>query len=237
MYVKLGQLGITQQQLATTQAAAGAAAGVASAIPAAAGASLGTIAGVSMTIPIVGGIVAGVAGLAALFHLGQGCGQACVSAATAEQVYEWASDMVKKALDAGMLTGQQAYQAGQWLIQQAKANMSGGDSHMAAGLNNAIKVINNELPASLATSHPTQTTPLDPTRLASMFPKSKSGWYNVSVTDGNSLALQAIGTLPQVQTQINSAQSSGAAPASTSSSGFSKLLLAGGGLAAAYLLL
>src|SRR5690348_7277143 len=114
MYVRLGAI---QQAEAITQAAGATTASVAAA--AGATSTLATVGPLALTIPIVGGIIAGVAGLAALFHLGQGCGQACISAATAEQVYEWASDRVKQVVKAGMLSGAQGYQAGQWLIQQA----------------------------------------------------------------------------------------------------------------------
>jgi polyhydroxyalkanoate synthesis regulator phasin len=234
MYVRLGS---TQQNLAITQATAGTAAGVAAAIPAVASSSLATVGGLALTIPIVGGIIAGVAGLAALFHLGAGCGAACTTAATAEQVYEWAGNMVKKALKAGMLSGAQAYQAGQWLIQQAQANMQGGSQQMANGLNNAIKVINNELPASLMASYPAQTVGLDVTKLQSLFPKSSAGWYDISVTDGNSLALQAIGNLPDVQTSISAAGSAGSTSVPGSTLNLTNLLLIGGGAGLLYALL
>lgn len=233
MYVRRN-LGAYQQDLAITQATAGTAASVATA--AGATGALATVGPLALTIPIVGGIIAGVAGLAALFHLGAGCGAACTAAATAEQVYEWAGNMVKKALKAGMLSGAQAYQAGQWLIQQAQSNMRGGDSQMTAGLQNAIKTINSELPASLMGSYPAQTVGLDVTKLQSLFPKSSAGWYDISVTDGNSLALQAIGNLPDVQTSINAA---GSGSPSSGGSGLSlkNLLLIGGGAGLLYALL
>ena len=181
-------------------------------------ADVGQIAAAVSGVPVVGQVAQGLAQLVALFHVGQGCGTACTTSSETEQIFECAGWDVELAATAGQITQSQAVAALQWLLQQgeqAMASLEQTDAKAAAGLTNLQKMIQaqiaavkaNKLVASdfsgeagpsatpnspIPISAPTAT--LDPTMLEeSVFVQpGTSGWYANSVSQGASLALQAI---------------------------------------------
>jgi hypothetical protein len=182
-------------------------------------ASIGaSIAGATAAIPVIGAAVAGVEAILALFHVGQGCGQACVTAAETEQIFEVAGWDVELAATAGMITQAQAVAALQWLQAQGQATLTQleqSDPQASKSLSNLNTTIGQQIAGVQAnsftasdfsgdagpsatpsnpipTSAPTVT--LDPTALEnSIFVQpGASGWYPNSVSQGASLALQAI---------------------------------------------
>jgi hypothetical protein len=158
--------------------------------------------------PISKGVLAIVAGLSSLFHIGQGCGQACVIGSQAEQVYEAAADNILAVAKAGMLTSDQAVQAMQWIQQQGDAAMSQlaqTDSKAKAGLENMDKVIAAEI-VDAQTLPNTQTTPLDPSKMQALFlsPGTK-GWYSDSLASAQTIAAEAISQLPPLAATTASA--------------------------------
>ncbi len=186
-------------------------------------------------IPIVGSVVAGLEAIVSLFHIGQGCGAACVDSATTEQIFEVAGWDVELAATAGQITQAQAAASLQWLLQQGQAAMTAlerTDSKAAGGLTNLTKSIqeqiqsvqSNNLTASdfsgeagpsatpgnpIPTSAPTAT--LDASMLeGSVFVQpGASGWEPNVVSQGASLALQAIADATnQVQTASTPASGS-----------------------------
>ena len=165
--------------------------------------------------PISKAVLAIVAGLASVFHIGQGCGQPCVDAAKAEQVFEAAADNILSAGNAGMLSASDAVAAMEYILAQGDQTMSQFTTKQgAAGKTNMDKVIANEI--SLAQGLPAaQSSPLDPTKLQSLFiAPGASGWYSDSLSSAETIAAESITQLPDYQ-QL----SSGTASASSATSG------------------
>jgi hypothetical protein len=145
--------------------------------------------------------------------IGGGCGNACVEAAQAEQIYEVAADDLLAVAKLGMLS-QAEYQAAIQTILQ------GGQQHMAqlkasgdskADPTNMTNTINAELAdgASLPTA---ASTAIDLNKAQSVFiDPSTKGWYSASVTAGNQIALAY---LQNLQAQ-NVSQTSGIAVSPT----------------------
>jgi hypothetical protein len=210
MYRAVGKLGQVQKTYGEVGAGAGAVATVAKA-----GSSF--LPAVS-AVPIVGGIIAGVAGLLALFHVGQGCGNACIESAQTEEIFEAATENILYAAKAGMITASQAQAAMQWILQQGDAAMTQllqSDSKAKGGKTNMDKVIAQEI-ASIAPNVPpiptdAPTRALDATALqASIFVQPGTGKYPQSVSAASSLALQAIAEATGISSQaVASASGSG----------------------------
>jgi hypothetical protein len=199
-----------------------------------------TVAGATAAIPIVGAAVAGVEALISLFHIGQGCGNACTESSETEQIFEVAGWDIELAATAGMITQAQAVAALQWLLQQGQSAMQSlesSDSKAAAGLTNLTNTINaqigsvqaNNLTAAdfsgdagpsatpnnpIPTSAP--TVALNPSALeSSIFVQpGASGWNSSSVSQAASLALQAIANATNIEASA-SASSSATSPTST----------------------
>ena len=194
-----------------------------------------TIAGAASAIPIVGIAVAGVTALLSLFHVGQGCGQACITSAATEQIFEVAGWDVELAATAGMITQAQAVAALQWLLQQGQSIMQSlkqTDSKAGDGLTNLTNTLNTQIGAVQAnnlnasdfsgsagpSATPNNAIPvsaptvaLNPTTLEnSIFVQpGAAGWYGNSVSQGASLALQAIADVTGV-TSASGGTSAGA---------------------------
>lgn len=211
MYHDLGELG-----QAKAYSEAGTAAATGTSIMAAV---LPTVA----AIPIAGAVVAGVVSLLALFHVGEGCGQACITSAETEQIFECASEDVLYAAKAGQITAAQAQAAMQWLLiqgQQQMASLQSSDPKAKGGLTNLTNSIQGEI-ASIAPNTPpiptdAPTAALNPTQLeGSIFVQpGAAGWYASSVSQGASLALQAIADVTGVTAGASSSAAQGPAPAS-----------------------
>jgi hypothetical protein len=203
----------------------GATAGTAGSVTAAA-ASSGLIAVSAATawIPIVGGIIAGLATIAELFHVGQGCGNACIESAQTEQIFEAASDNIYAACKAGMLSGAQGVAAIQWLQEQGDSQMaqlSQSDKSAKAGQQNMDKTLAAEISSvQEAFGNSVATVPLNPTQLESsiFIQPGASGWYPQSISAAASLALQAIAEVTNVTSQATAATTSAAQPAVVQSS-------------------
>jgi hypothetical protein len=213
MYHDLGHLG-QQQAYGITAAAAGTTAAVTKGVATA----LQSTSKALSVIPIVGGIVAGVATILELFHVGEGCGQACIESAQTEQIFEIAADNILAAAKAGMITASQAVAAMQWIQQQGDAQMAQlaqTDSKAKAGQVNMDKVIQDEIKSVAPNTPPiptdAPTAALDPTKLeTSIF--IQSGWYAQSRAAGASLALQAIAEVTGVASGTAAAPAAQIAP-------------------------
>lgn len=186
-------------------------------------------------IPIVGTVVAGLEAIVSLFHIGQGCGQACITSAATEQIFEVAGWDVELAGLAGMINQAQAVAALQWLLAQGESTMTSlqsTDSKAKAGLTNLTNTIQAQIEAvqngqafsasdfggdagpsavtsgTIPVSAP--TTALDATTLESSIfvPSNAAGYEPNSTSQGASLALQAIADATnQVQTASTPASS------------------------------
>lgn len=207
-------------------------------------AELGTTSALSGTllaasaIPIVGAVAA-IAALV-LHFVGGGCGQACISAAEAEQIYEAAADNLMAALKLGMIprsaavAGMQAFiQAG----QQHEARFATANGQMTpqakAGVANLEKVIQAEI-AKAETYPDAVMAPLNlATVQANFVQPGAKGWYASSVSAGAQLALaflqQIASSLPPVTSPLpsGSAPTAGTAILSPTSPGGSILTQAG----------
>jgi len=191
MYHQLSQGAIqTEGQIAAT-------AGVVTQVTSGVAKALQATSAAVSAIPIVGSIVGGIADILQIFHVGEGCGQACISSSETEQVFEAAADNVYYAVKAGQISSAQGVAAIQWLQEQGDAQMAQlaqTDSQAKAGQANMDKTLLNEIASvqSLNVSAPTQ--PLNPTQLEqSLFIQpGASGWYPQSIAAAASLALQAI---------------------------------------------
>lgn len=184
---------------------------------------------VSEAIPVVGTIIAAGAAILALFHVGQGCGQACITSAATEQIFEAAAIDVEKAAIAGMITRDQAVEAIDWLEQQGDAQMAqlaASDSKATAGRANMDKSIgitlqriqsSDSIPAS-----PTKALDANVLQNSIFITPGTSGWYANSVSQGASLALQAIAEATNLAAQSStvSAGAGSAAPITTQLSSF-----------------
>jgi len=164
--------------------------------------------------------------LLSLFHVGQGCGQACITSADTEQIFEAAADDVYAAAKAGMITEAEAVAAIQWLQQQGDAqmaNLAQSDSKAKSGQQNMDKTLQAEIAAvhgntSIPISVPTAA--LNPTQLTSsvFIQPGTSGWYADAVSQGSSLALQAIADATNVTAAQAPAAAAGTATVSASGS-------------------
>ncbi len=240
MYVNLGQLG-------TAQSTAEISGGVSAAGKAATN-ILSQFEATASAVPIVGAVVSVLASLVSLFHIGQGCGEACIDSASTEQIFEVAGWNVELAGAAGMITQAQAVAALQWLLQQGQSTMQSleqKDSKAKAGLTNLTSTLQTQIeavqsgasftasdfsgdagPSAIFGEIPVTapTVELNPTQLegAIFVQQGASGWYPNSVSQGASLALQAIAyATNQIQTA-----SVAASPGSGSAAGGSSSIVA-----------
>lgn len=207
MYVTLGQVTTEQQQAQQAAQNYGEVTSIESSVVKA-----------TAAIPVVGQIVQGLAEIAQLFHIGKGCGSACIDSASTEQIFEAAGWDVELAGLAGQITQAQALAALQWLLQQGTQAMQAlekTDSKAAAGLANMTKSLNEQIQGvqtnsfsssdfsgdagpqavtsgSIPVAAPTAT--LNPSELeSSIFVQpGASGYYPDAVSSAASLALQAI---------------------------------------------
>jgi len=223
VYVRLGHLGTAQD----------------TAVAATTVSTAGSVVGVLAAIPIVGAIAGGVAALLSLFHVGQGCGQKCITSADTEQIFEAAADNVKSAGDQGMITQSQAAAAIQWLQAQGDStmqNLQKTDSSASGGKTNMDKTLQAEIAAVQSDSGIPSASPtvsLDPGKLESsvFIQPSAKGWYGDAVSQGASLALQAIAEVTGVSSGgssnlVDSSASSASAPTLISGVSNSTLLIA-----------
>lgn len=218
-------LASTQQAYSEVGVTAGTAASVAAAA-AKAGLSI------SEAVPVVGSIVAGVVGILALFHVGEGCGQACITSAQTEQIFEAAANNVGSAAKKGFITRAQALDALAWVQQQGDqqmAQLAASDKKATAGQKNMDKSIAGVIQATQSSSaiptSPTQA--LDSTALQAIFIQpGASGWYAASVSQGASLALQAIADATNLTAQASTV----AAATSTASTSLTSLATAASSL-------
>ena len=241
MYRQLGFL--EQQELQETKAVAGATGTVTAA---ATSAGLLPVIGATAAIPIVGGIIAGVAGILALFHVGEGCGSKCTVSADTEQIFEVAALDVEKACAAGQISQAQAIAAVQWLQAQGDqqmAQLAASDSSAKAGKANMDKALQSVIVGLQSNSQypQTATVALNPTQLeGSIFIQpGASGYVASSVTQGASLALQAIADVANVTSSVSAvAASTPATPSGIVAEAESPtgLLVIGGVLVGLYLL-
>jgi hypothetical protein len=192
----------------------------------AAATSSGLIAASAATswIPIVGGVIAALATIAELFHVGQGCGNACIESAQTEQIFEAAADNVYYACKAGMLSGPQGVAAIQWLQEQGDSQMAQleqTDKSASGGKTNMDKTLAAEISSvqSAFGSNPA-TVPLNPTTLQSsiFIQPGTTGWYAQSIAAASSLALQAIAEATNITSNATAAAASTAGPAAVQSS-------------------
>jgi len=191
MYHQLGQVATK------AESEIGAAASVVGQVTSGIAKALQVTSAATSAIPIVGSIVAGVADILEIFHVGEGCGAACVDSAETEQIFEAAADNVYYAVKAGQISSAQGAVAIQWLQSQGDAQMAQlaqSDSKARAGQSNMDKTLVAEIASvqSLSVSEPTQ--PLNPTALQSsvFMQPGTAGWYPQSIAAAASLALQAI---------------------------------------------
>jgi hypothetical protein len=233
MYVRLGNLGQAETESQELQTSASHYTEVTTAENAAVAATA--------YIPIVGQVVAVLATIAKLFHIGEGCGAACIDSASTEQIFEAAGWNVELAGLAGQITQAQALTAIQWLLAQGETTMQAlekTDSKAQAGLANMTKSLNEQIqgvqtnsftssdfsgdagPSAITSgaipvSAPTAT--LDANELqASIFVQSGAkGYYPDAVASASSLALQAIAVA------TNQATTASTAATPTSGSGIS----------------
>jgi hypothetical protein len=137
----------------------------------------------------IGAVVALVA-LIATF-VGKGCGEACIESSQAEQIYEWASEVLWQVAKAGMLSSSQFTAAIQALLQggtQHMQSLEASDPKAAAGLKNMTSAISQEGNAALLPS--TAPSAINMSQVQSIIAgMSTSGWYPASVSAGNQLAL------------------------------------------------
>lgn len=209
--------GLGQQQAYGIIAAG---AGATAAIAKAATSSMTTVSSVASAIPIVGGIVAAAATLLSIFHVGRGCGNACIESSQAEQVFEVAAENVNSAYKAGMISGAQALAALEWLQQQGDAQMASlaqSDSKAKAGQQNMDKALGQMISSLPSDSNfsAAPTAALDANRLESslFIQPGAPGWYAASVSAGASMALQAIAEVAGITSSATSAAAAaGAAP-------------------------
>lgn len=193
---------------------------------------LSSIGKATSAIPIVGAVVSGLEAIVSLFHIGQGCGQACITSATTEQIFEVAGWDVELAGLAGMIDQSQAVAALQWLLAQGQGTMTNlekTDSKAKAGYTNLTNTIQAQIEAvqngqqfsaadfggdagpSAVTSGTIPANPtaaVDPTTLeGEIFVQSNAAGYEPgSTSQGASLALQAIA---DATNQIPTASTSG----------------------------
>lgn len=160
------------------------------AVAAAAGASLGPAAPIALA-------VIGIAALIAHF-VGGGCGQACIIAAKAEQIYEAAADNLLAVGKLGMITAEEAVAGMQLFIQggvQHEAAL-GNTSQEQAGAKHLTEVIQNEIAAAQSLPS-TRSAPLDLTRAAAAFLQpGAAGWYPDALGPAEQLTLAYLQGLP-----------------------------------------
>lgn len=123
---------------------------------------------------VIAGIV--VAALLAKF-IGGGCGQACIDASMAQQIYQAAADNAYALYAAGMVPLASAVAFMQQMISAGQQHMAqlGNTKQLKDGSANIVKVINAEIAAAQKLPTPTPV-PLDLNSARAKY-ISGSGWY------------------------------------------------------------
>ena len=149
--------------------------------------------------------------------VGGGCGQACIAASQAEQIYEYAGQCLDAVADAGML-GQND------LLTGLETCLNAGVSHMqqlasdpkaAAGTTNLQKTLGSDINA-VGKYPPTAPNALNLTQAQTLFPGT-SGWYASSASAGAQLALAYLNSLPTAASSSTSTNAVSAAVSSVAS--------------------
>lgn len=187
--------GTSGLQGATYAAAVSTAADSAVGAAASAGYITGAVASEAVLAISIIGIAVGVA-LILVHYLGHGCGQPCIDAAKAEQIYEAASDDILAAYKLGMITQGQAVGIMAHLFAAGTQHMAGFNTSQAnKGAMNMQKVI-NALIAQVPHTAQAKATPLN-LNTAHLDYIQGPGWYPDALTAATPLAdeyLNAVAT-------------------------------------------
>ena len=169
-------------------------------IAAAAGSAAATAA-----IPIVGPIVA-LATLLASF-IGGGCGQACINASQAQQIYEYAGQCLDAVAGAGMINQSELLAGLQNLLSAGLQHMQaiGSNSSDAKGTTTLQNALNQDI-SYAGTIPAVAPNPLNLAQAQALFP-STSGWYAGSAAAGAQLAVAYLQSLPATATATGSTAS------------------------------
>jgi hypothetical protein len=168
---------------------------------AAAGAAGGTAISIGTKVlavnPIAGAaiIIGGAVTMLISKFIGKGCGQACIDASKAEQIYEAAADNLYAVGKLGMVSRAEAIAAMQMFLQgglQHEAQLN--QPHSKKGAENLTKVINAEI-AAAGSLPESASKPIDIAAARSVYKKAKSGWYPDSIAAGAQLSDQVLSSL------------------------------------------
>jgi len=186
--------------------------------------------------PLVGGAVALVGAVTGLFS--GGCGAPCTQSATAEQVFEAATDNILHTAQAGYISGAQAAALIQQILsegQQQMTQLGQSDPKAAGGLRNMTSVIGNVLQAAASIGSATRSFDMTGA-LATFIAPGASGWEPGAAQAGYSAAQQALASLGLSSSSTAASTSSSSIGTSlTSLTSSPALLLAGAGLVILFL--
>lgn len=130
--------------------------------------------------------------------IGGGCGQACIEASQAEQIYERAVDDIYHVAQAGMITANEFLTGAQNFLAAGQQHLTqllqSGDSKARGGLTNMQSSIGGVTSKASSLSQ-TRTAILDLNAAASLF-GSSAGWYAGSASAGDQAAIAYLQSLP-----------------------------------------
>jgi hypothetical protein len=152
-------------------------------------------------------IVAGVGELVSLISsfVGGGCGSACVQAAEAEQIYEYAGQCLDAVAAAGMLGQNDLLTGLETILNAGVQHMQAlaSDPKAAAGTTNLQKTLGSDITGA-SQYPPTAPNALNITQAQTLFPGT-SGWYASSASAGAQLALAYLNSVPSAAASTSTA--------------------------------
>lgn len=213
-----------QAQLAQVGQLVGVGAGMTASVAALAHAGSAALLGTTAaSVPVIGGIVAGVALIAALIFKGADPRQ--VPASKIEQVFQGAADKLYRAVQAGMITVDQAVAGMEMFIDMGKEIYSQNPSLGAAtnspggkGIANMVKVIEAEEAAARQLHGTAIKAEIDPNAVKNFYPtQGTSGWYSESLAAADQVAGDYLAGLPRnFATPVKAVQAAGTVAAEAS---------------------
>jgi hypothetical protein len=165
-------------------------------------ANIGTATALTTT-GLVSGAIAGPIGIAAgllaaeLMNVFSGCGQACIDASKALQVYEVAANDIINVAQAGLISGAQAQNLVQQVINLGLQNLQ-SLAQQDSKAQNGVTILSQQASTYLqqAGSFGNASQPFTLAKAMAVFMNpNTSGWYSDSVSAGNSLATQLLASL------------------------------------------